>query len=87
MRSLVLRLAAAAVSLAAVPVALIAIPTVPCPTGPPGLCHVVSYPRLGVMVLVVALGLLLWAIADSAEGPLEAVVRIRPRRGGPDDPA
>ena len=63
---LVLRLASLVAILSAVPVALIAVPTGPCPDRP-GRCWFVSYPRLGVLVLLVILGLLLWAFTQVGE--------------------
>jgi cytochrome P450 len=83
-RHRLLKLLSLAVTLSAVPVALIGIPTVACPTRA-GMCHVVSYPRLGVMTLLVALGLLLWGIADPGEGAAPAGARRG--RGGAADPA
>ena len=71
------------VTLSAVPIAFVGIPTVPCLTRS-GTCYAVSYPRLGVMALLVVLGVLLWAITEAGEADLAA--GARPRRGGSGDP-
>ncbi len=78
-----LRLLSLVVTLSAVPIALLGIPTIRCPTRT-GTCHAVSYPRLGVMVLLVVLGVLLWGITEAGEG--DGAAGGRPPRARSDDP-
>ena len=82
MRRRAIRLLSLVVTLSAIPIALVGIPTVPCLTRP-GTCYAVSYPRLGVMVLLVVLGVLLWGITEAGEADLAAGVGPG---GGSDDP-